>query len=95
LQTARKLKLISAGKRDMMTANGPRRARFYNFRVAMIASPLSQYDATTTPFFVLPNAVSGTELNPSEFAFDILLGMDVLSQGDLTIRRDGSFTFEF
>jgi hypothetical protein len=39
--------------------------------------------------------ISGNEFNADGLSFDILLGMDVISQGDLIIRRDGSFTFEF
>lgn len=89
-QAARRLGLTSIGKRDVMTANGLRRARVYDFQIALIG-----VDAGAAPFYVLPKAVSGTELNPDMFAFDILLGMDVISQGDLIIRRDGTFSFEF
>lgn len=89
--TAKRLNLAPVGKRDMMTANGPRRSRVYNFQVAMIGGE----SGDAPPFYVLPKAISGTELNPNEFAFDILLGMDVISQGDLKIRQNGTFTFEF
>lgn len=95
LETAKRLQLHPVGKRDVMTANGSRRSRIYNFQIAMISSPILQDESERPQFFVLPNAVSGTELNPSAFRFDILLGMDVISQGNLAIRRNGTFSFEF
>jgi hypothetical protein len=91
-QVAQRLNLRPAGKRDVMTANGLKRARYYEFQVALLGSTQS---GAAPPFFVLPNAIKGNELNADGMAFDILLGMDVISQGDLIIRRDGSFTFEF
>lgn len=52
-------------------------------------------DEGAAPFYALPKAVSGTELNADMFAFGILPGMDVISRDSLIIRRDGSFSFEF
>lgn len=89
-EAVQRLGLQSIGKRDIMTANGPRRARAYNFRVALVGN-----SPGASPFYILPRAIIGAELNSEKFAFDILLGMDVISQGDLTIRRNGTFTFEF
>lgn len=89
-QVAQSLGLRPSGKRDVLTANGLRRARFFEFHVAM----LGKGDGAT-PFYVLPRTVKGDELNSDQFMFDILLGMDVISQGDLLIRRDGAFIFEF
>ena len=89
-QVAQTLRLRPSGKRDVMTANGLRRARFFEFHVAM----LGQGEAAT-PFYLLPKTAKGDELNSDRFVFDILLGMDVISQGDLSIRRDGTFIFEF
>lgn len=88
-QTVRRLRLSPNGKRDVITANGVRRTRFYDFQIAILSGP------DDTPFFVLPVVISGSELNTDKVGFDILLGMDVISQGDLIIRRDGTFTFEF
>jgi hypothetical protein len=75
----------------MMTANGPRRARYYDFRIGFY----SRREDGSTQFHILEKPVSGVALNVENVVFDILLGMDVISQGDLIIRRDGSFTFEF
>ncbi|MEK7265977.1 MAG: retropepsin-like aspartic protease [Pseudomonadota bacterium] len=91
---ASRLNLRPAGRRDVMTANGVRRSRSYEFQIAI----LSAEDASGSepaPFYVLPQGVHGNELMADAFTFDILLGMDVISQGDLTIRRDGTFSFEF
>lgn len=92
---ARRLNLRSTGKRDIMTANGVRRARCYDFQIAFMDAGASGDGDGSSPLFVLPGVVSGAELNPDKFAFDILLGMDVISQGDLMIRRDGFYSFEF
>jgi hypothetical protein len=86
-----RLNLRSGGKRDMMTANGPRRARYYDFRIGFY----SRREDGSAQFHILEKPVSGVALNVENVVFDILLGMDVISQGDLIIRRDGSFTFEF
>jgi hypothetical protein len=90
-RAARKLALRPSGKRDVLTANGPIRVRCYDFQIAVIG----RADKSDSPFFVLPDIVQGGELNSDAFSFDILLGMDVIRQGDLCVRRDGSFTFEF
>ena len=89
-QVALALRLRPSGKRDVMTANGLRRARFFEFHVAMLGK-----GEGATPFYMLPRTVKGDELNSDRFVFDILLGMDVISQGDLSVRRDGTFSFEF
>lgn len=93
-QAVQRLGLSFVGRKHVVTANGYRRAKCFSFRVAMI-NLTADPGAAGSPFFVLPDPIAGTELNADQFTFDILLGMDVISQGDLTIRRDGSFTFEF
>lgn len=76
----------------MMTANGPRRARSYDFRIGFHSPAVG---ASPAFFHIMEAPISGVAMNSDNLAFDILLGMDVISQGDLLIRRDGSFTFEF
>lgn len=41
------------------------------------------------------DAIDGMEFNASGTAFDVLLGMDVLSRGSLKIDFDGHFSFCF
>jgi hypothetical protein len=91
---ASRLNLRPAGRRDVQTANGLRRSRSYEFQVAVL-SATDGIVVSPTPFFVLPNSIRENELLADAFSFDILLGMDVISQGDLTIRRDGTYSFEF
>ena len=43
---------------------------------------------------VLKRVINGGELS-DEHTFDLLLGMDVLTTGDLQIGKDGTFKFEF
>ncbi len=87
-ETARNLRLLSMQARDIRTASGWHRARVYEFWIGLMP------DAAAAPF-VLPAPIFGVELAFDGSPFDILLGMDVLSQGDLIIRPDRTFTFEF
>ena len=91
---AQRLRLRPAGKRDIVTGNGQRRSRFYEFQVALIGEQMGAGGGAPS-FYVLPEMIGGNEFNADGLAFDILLGMDVISQGDLIIRRDGTFSFEF
>lgn len=94
-QAAVKLKLRMAGRRTVLTASGATDVPFYFFQVGFSfpspVEPVSQ----ATQFEVLPEPVIGSTLIFDNSPFDILLGMDVISQGNLMIRRDGSFSFEF
>jgi predicted aspartyl protease len=87
-EAARKLALAPIESRDVRTASGWHRARVYEFMIGFFP------DAQSAPY-VLPEPVAGLELSFEGSPFDILLGMDVISQGNLSIRRDGTFSFEF
>ncbi len=92
---AKKLALRIAGRQPVLTASGITEVPFYFFRVGftypVALEPVSQPAA----FHVLPEPVVGSELIFDNSPFDILLGMDVLSQGDLKVLGNGEFSFEF
>lgn len=75
------LGLIARGKRPIGGIGGEEQAERYTFRVALFGDG----STPTLPFAF--EDVLGFELRES-FAFDLLLGMDVLRQCDLEIRRD-------
>ena len=87
--------LRAVGKRNVMTANGFRPSRIYYFKVGFAETRPHQRGGHCSDFFVLPRAIEGSELNIPNAGFDILLGMDVITQGDFTIKKDGNFSFEF
>lgn len=91
---AQKMSLRVAGKKDIATANGWRRAKFYHFQIGAFPDSNESEGRAQWPDF-LPSQIDGAEFIPLSHGFDILLGMDFVCQGDLTIRRNGAWTFEF
>lgn len=70
------------------------RVMFYGDIVALPGDSeedgVSRYDK----MHVVPKVIEGGELSV-QTGFDVLLGMDVLTTGTLTIRPDGTFTFTY
>lgn len=81
-KVASRLDLAKRGKRPLGSAQGEGQAERYLFRVALDV-PSEQPD-----FPYVFEDVSGFE-RAETFAFDALLGMDILSQCDFEMRRDG------
>ena len=65
----------------------------YLFHIAFYISPPSR-NTETSKIQILKNVINGGELT-DEYTFDVLLGMDVLTTGDLHIAKDGTFRFKF
>ncbi len=84
---AAKLGLEPIGMREQLTANGVIGTPYYLFHVGILVN------AKDTREMLIPEKIiEGPELIHSNFPFDILLGMDVISQGKLTIMP-GKFEF--
>jgi len=90
-----RLGLRMAGQRSVLTAGGPTFVPYFFFKVGFVYPEHVEPVSRPAEFHVLPAAVVGSTFLFQDSPFDILLGMDVISQGDLIIRRDGSFRFEF
>ncbi|MGE0408319.1 MAG: aspartyl protease family protein [Amphiplicatus sp.] len=88
-EAVRRIGLKRGGRRFVNTAGGMRRAPFYVFRIG----PLHENGAGAP--YVLDEPIAGGEFTLGGFNYDILLGMDVISRGDLTIRRNGTYCFAF
>lgn len=92
---AAKLGLRMAGRQNVLTAGGPQYVPYYVFYVGFVYPEGVNPIAKPATFHVLPDPVTGAAFLFNSSPFDILLGMDVISQGDLFVRRDGNFSFEF
>ena len=66
----------------------------YLFHVAFYVSSPPIHETIPNRIRVLKRVINGGELS-DEHTFDVLLGMDVLTTGDLQIGKDGTFKFEF
>jgi hypothetical protein len=88
---ARALDLASLGKRPLRSAQGEGQVERYAFRIGLTADE-APTGRPTFPFVF--EEVIGIELT-SAFEFDALLGMDILSQCDFRMERDGRCRLSF
>jgi len=85
-----KLHLHRRGKRPLGSAQGEGQAERCSFRIGLI----STQGALTPAFPFVFDEVIGFELSNS-FTFEALIGMDVLSQCDLSMDRFGRCSLRF
>lgn len=97
------MELRPFNRRRIGSVQGITSRRGYLFHVAFVMSPSQgrveeDGGAATSPVvmrtLVCPKVINGAELD-EDTTFDVLLGMDVISTGDLTFKRDGTFSFDF
>jgi len=88
---ARALELRPKGQRRVLTANGDIMAQEYLFRVGFVCGDYTDphFDPLTQQPYVLDKEVLGFELG-ERFPYPMLIGMDVIAQGDLAINRSGT-----
>jgi len=87
---ADQLGLVGRGKRPLSSAQGEGQSERYLFRIGL--TPSTEQGAPSFPYVF--DEVIGFELT-NAFQFDALLGMDILSQCDLDVRRDGRCRLSF
>lgn len=80
------MNLSGLGKRPLKSAQGEGQVQRYAFRVGLLT------EDSRFPFVF--EEVIGIELT-NAFEFNSLLGMDILSQCDLSVFRDGRCALEF
>ena len=85
---ADRLGLVGRGKRPLSSAQGEGQAERYLFRIGLM--PSTEQGVPAFPF-VFDEVIGLT----NAFQFDALLGMDILSQCDLELRRDGRCRLAF
>jgi hypothetical protein len=88
---ASELALVGRGKRPLGSAQGEGQAERYLFRIGITAGLIG---ASGRRFPFVFEEVMGFELANS-FQFEALLGMDILSQCDLSIDRDRRCSLRF
>jgi hypothetical protein len=85
------LGLVGRGKRPLGSAQGEGQAERYLFRIGLKAGPTAEAEPSF-PFIF--EEVIGFELT-NNFQLEALLGMDILGQCDLAMRRDGRCLLRF
>jgi hypothetical protein len=90
---AEELSLPPKGQRRVHTANGLIMASEYLLRIGFVCGDYTDPDFVPDQQqpFVLEDQILGFELQRG-FAYPLLIGMDILGTGDLSIKRDGSAT---
>ena len=88
---ASSLGLTGLGKRPLKSAQGEGQVERYAFRVGL-PTPANSDDSPAFPFVF--DEVIGIDLRAA-FEFGALIGMDIISQCDLRIRRDRRCRLEF
>lgn len=85
----RRLGLKSQGKRMMGNAHSDEVHDTYAFRLAFYV--VSEIGSSEQPWHVDRDVV-GADIKPNP-AFELLIGMDIIGMGDLSVHRDGTFEF--
>ena len=87
--------LTPKGKRPMLSASHIVTANTYLFSIGFPMGIAPDPRGTVSGNMFVFDTIDGMEFNSSGAAFDVLLGMDVLSRGSLKIDFDGHFSFCF
>jgi hypothetical protein len=91
----RTLGLQPATKVLYRNKDGPIWTAAYLFHVVFYPPiPSADNVRTVGRTFVFRRVITGGEIEDQP-SFDVLLGMDVITSGKLTINSDGTFRFEF
>jgi predicted aspartyl protease len=88
-----RLGLQQVNKIEVSGLGGSSWRRAYLFHVAFYATPPVDANDIST-IHICPKEINGGELS-DEHTFDVLLGMDVLTTGNLRVDKDGTFIFSF
>ena len=93
---AQKLKLEPSGIVGIQGFAGPAYHNSYIFKLGFVDIHESELGYKHPKFHLLDKEIEGPEFDCGVDAdFDVLLGMDVLSIGTLTISSNGMFKFSF
>ena len=93
---ASKLNLEPLGTMAIQGFSGPSQRNYYLFKVGFVDLRTNEMGFTSPNFHLVEQEISGAEFDCGiEANFDVLLGMDVLSIGTLTIANTGRFKFSF
>jgi hypothetical protein len=91
-----RLKLQKRGRRRIFTANGDLVANEHLIRIGLYPGRFETYPfelAGILPY-VLERQSLAHSLHPN-FSFELIIGMDIISQADLTVSREGRCALAF
>jgi hypothetical protein len=95
-QAAEKLNLEPIGMIRVHGFSGPKDHNCYLFKVGFVDLQESEFGAQKPVFHIVDKEIRGAEFDCGpDSDFDVLLGMDVLSIGTLTVSHAGKFKFSF
>ena len=93
---AQKIGLDPLGEMPTMGVHGINSTRFYQFRIGFFQYESGELGSSSDfKVSILKEPIKGTELGFDTAPFDVLLGMDVISHGDLHIGQNGRVEFIF
>jgi hypothetical protein len=93
---AKRLGLEPSGVVGIQGVAGPSYHNSYIFKIGFVDLGQSELGLQAPKFHLLDKEIEGSEFDCGVDAdFDVLLGMDVLSIGTLTISHLGSYKFSF
>lgn len=96
LQAAEKLALEPTGIIRVHGFGGAKNHNCYLFKVGFVDLQESEFGLKSPVFHIVDTEIRGAEFDCGPDAdFDVLLGMDVLSIGTLTVAHTGKFMFSF
>lgn len=93
---AEKLGLEPIGMFGVQGIGGAKNHNFYLFKVGFVELQANEIGYQNPKFHVVDKEINGADFDCGADAdFDVLLGMDVLSIGTLTVAPNGQFKFSF
>ena len=88
---AQRLNMRRVGRVEVWNVKRPELHWTYLFQVGIWPDPIA---GTPSGFFGIGEPIEGIDVGNHPF-FDVLLGMDIISQGKFVIEKDGEFSLDF
>ncbi|WP_353198150.1 aspartyl protease family protein [Sandarakinorhabdus sp.] len=95
-RAASKIGLSPLGVLPIQGVGGVNLHNYYLFRIGFVDMQANEFGGTNPHIHFVEKDIEGPEFDCGPNAgFDILIGMDLISAGTLTIGRNGRFKFSF
>jgi hypothetical protein len=78
--------------------SGSQQHNYYTFHVGFVVgnlTPVPNQQAAQGRIDVFADPIQGAELALGQGGFEVLLGMDVIGKGSLSVEGSGTFSFSF
>lgn len=94
-RAAQRLGLTPIGFVPVQGVSGIQYHNNYLFQIGFADIQQDEIGFAKSEMHIFPQPIEGAEFDSGNADFDILLGMNVISIGDLTITKSGRFKFSF